>query len=115
MSEPTSNESGQQPIAVDEQQEHALHAKEVLQGIVNELALYGPGKTPADLALRLDAAIAEAGLPPQPHRWVEAVALEASEGHVTVLDARFAQHDPQQAIRETEYGERREHGEGGVV
>ena len=97
MSEPTSNESGQQPIAVDEQQEHALRAKELLQGIVRDLALYGPGKTPADLALRLDAAIAEAGLPPQPHRWVEAVALEASEGHVTVLDARFAPEDDELA------------------
>jgi hypothetical protein len=66
-------------------------AKATLQDIVDDLATYGPSRSVDELCLRLEAAIAEAGLPEQPAPWVKAVAREASAGRVTILDARFAQ------------------------
>lgn len=78
-----------QSLAEDEAQAATLLAKEQLQEIVTDLARYGPSRTEADLRLRLEVAIAEAGLPEQPARWVEAVAIEAAAGRITVLDARF--------------------------
>ncbi|WP_460461431.1 hypothetical protein [Angustibacter peucedani] len=82
-----------QPLAVDEDQDETLRHKEVLQKVVVDLARYGPGRSVADLRQRLDVAVAEAGLPPQPERWVDAVASEAAEGRITVLDARFVPRD----------------------
>jgi hypothetical protein len=76
-------------LALEENAESA-RVKEILQPIVDDLARYGPGRDAHDLVHRLSAAIAEAGLPEQPHAWVEAVAAEASYGRRTVLDSRFS-------------------------
>lgn len=86
-------DDGRQPPSTDDDNETTLQHKEILQGLVNEVARDAAGRSQADLRERLSAAIAGAGLPEQPQRWVEAVAQDAFEGRVTVLDARFARHD----------------------
>jgi hypothetical protein len=91
--EPPTAQGADQPLAEDDDQEATLRAKSQLQEIVTDLARYGPSRSAPELRLRLEAAIAEAGLPEQPARWLDAVATEAAAGRVTVLDARFAR-DP---------------------
>jgi hypothetical protein len=88
-----------QPLAEDEEQGSTLRAKAQLQEIVTDLARYGPSRSADDLRRRLEAAIAEAGLPEQPARWVEAVAIEAAAGRTTVLDARFASSETEESER----------------
>src|SRR5205823_1544127 len=88
-----SPEQNSQSLAADDDHGSTLDHKETLQKVVVDLARYGPGRSTSDLRDRLEVAIAEAGLSPQPRAWVEAVAQEASLGHVTVLDARFARQD----------------------
>lgn len=86
-----------QSAGVDDDNETTLRRKELLQKVIVDLARYGPGRTPADLRSRLEVVIAQAGLPPQPPTWVEAVAAEASAGRITVLDARFVPDDTQES------------------
>lgn len=93
-----------QSAGADDDQQTTLHRKELLQKAIADLARYGPGRTPADLRNRLEVVIAAAGLPPQPPTWVEAVALEASEGRVTVLDARFVPDDAQESRADQHQG-----------
>ncbi len=97
-------DSGPQSAGTDDDNETTLRRKELLQKVVVDLARYGQGRTPADLRDRLEVVIAEAGLPPQPPTWVEAVAAEASAGRVTVLDARFVPDDATQARADEHQG-----------
>jgi hypothetical protein len=80
-----------QSLAEDDTQEETLRAKARLQALVDDLARHGEGLSESELRLRLVAAIAEDGLPEQPARWIEAVAIDAAAGHRTVLDARFTE------------------------
>ena len=80
-----------QSLAEDDTQAETLRAKERLQALVDDLARYGSGRSERELRQRLEAAIAEHGLPEQPARWVEAVAIDAAAGRRTVLDARFSE------------------------
>lgn len=93
-----------QSVGADDDEQATLHRKELLQKVIVDLARYGPGRTPADLRDRLEVVIAEAGLPPQPGTWVDAVALEASEGRITVLDARFVPDDAQESRADQHQG-----------
>jgi hypothetical protein len=103
MDSPDQAREVEKPLADEEERtQETLRTKARLQEIVNDLARYGANKTPLDLAHRLEAAIAEGGIPPQPHRWVEAVAVDAAEGRVTVLDARFG--EPPEVTREPSSG-----------
>jgi hypothetical protein len=82
-------ETAQTGSAEDDRLRQAQDAKLVLQGIIDRL---GPDLAHRPLEVvreRLVRAIAEAGLPEQPHAWVDSAVVELAGGRGLVMDARF--------------------------
>ena len=77
-------------LASDNDTQSTDEMKDALQQIIVRLgrASEGQDADPRDVEFELTTAIADAGLPEQPHPWVEATALEIAGGRVVVMDAK---------------------------
>ena len=70
----------------------------VMQAVITELAARSEGRPVPEVVDDLERALAERGLPRQPHTWVLAVAQDAACGHVYVESAE-AVRDAQALLR----------------
>ena len=77
-------------LARDEDPHANDDAKAVMQEIVWRLMkdFEGQGADPADVAVALSQAIADAGLPEQPQQWVEATSIEIAGNREVVMDVK---------------------------
>ncbi len=76
-------------LGVEEDPHANDHPKAVIQAVIQRLTNeFGDGANPADVAVALNQALAEAGIPEQPAHWVEATAIEIAGGRSVVMDVK---------------------------
>jgi hypothetical protein len=81
-------------LGIDEDPHSHDAAKTMIQEIIWRLLNDFEGKNadPADVAVALNSAIANAELPAQPKHWVEATSIEIAGGRDVVMDVRDQGH-----------------------
>lgn len=68
----------------DEQYDRHHRAQELIQAAIQQVMPEAGGLTKEEIVDRLNAALAERGIGPQPPRWLDAVASEAQRGRLYV-------------------------------
>jgi hypothetical protein len=66
----------------------ALQAE--IQAVLDELARTMPGDSMQDVTVAINRGLADAGIPEQPHRWVESMAERIRAGRPPVADTKGA-------------------------
>ncbi|MFL6100094.1 MAG: hypothetical protein ACJ71T_09095 [Actinomycetales bacterium] len=73
-----------------ETQETRRARQALMQAVIEDLVLWAPGRTVAEASERLQAELMGRGLPPQPAKWVDAVASDAVAGRTYVVSEEAA-------------------------
>lgn len=73
-----------------ENQEDRRARQALIQAVIDDLVVWAPGRTVAEVSERLAAELTGRGLPPQPATWVDAVALDAVAGRTYVVSEEAA-------------------------
>jgi hypothetical protein len=73
----------------DEHGEH-MEVQAQIQDILDELHLQMAGDSVEDVTIAIDRRLAAAGIPEQPHRWVQVMAERISSGRPPVADTAAA-------------------------
>ncbi len=87
MREPLPGTASEDHLQRSPEQDPVTHREslQVLQTEIAALAESHRGRLPSEALAELELRLAARGIPPQPHRWMEAVAASAVEGRVYVM------------------------------
>ena len=84
------DEEDREALARDEQPFEHLVVQAVIQDILDELAPAMAGEPVQDVVVAINRRLAQAGIPEQPHRWVESMAERISTNCPPVADTKAA-------------------------